>query len=384
MKKFLTTLFAVALVAIPKESEGQISAKCPVYQFEYIKMLPATPVKNQAVTGTCWSFATTSFFESELIRMGKGEFDLSEMHTVRYNYINRVRDNFIKNGKGNLQEGSLSNMLFDVVNEHGMVPEEVYNGINYDSPTHNHALLNEYVNVIAQVPVKHKAVTPEFDNLLNSLLDIYLGKVPEKFNYKGKEYTPESFYKSLGLNTNDYVFLTSFTHHPYYKEFILEIPDNWNGGRYFNLPLDEFVAVIDNSLEKGFTVCWDGDMSEKSYSDKAGLGVMADAVVLASVEGSKLPFDKIYKEVKTDASSRQRDFESKATTDDHLMHLIGKANDKNGTIYYVVKNSWKPEINRFGGYNHLSLEYVKAKTVSILVHKNAVPEEILKKLSGRK
>lgn len=380
MKKFLTTLFAVALVAIPKESEGQISAKCPVYQFEYIKMLPATPVKNQAVTGTCWSFATTSFFESELIRMGKGEFDLSEMHTVRYNYINRVRDNFLKNGKGNLQEGSLSNMLFDVVNEHGMVPEEIYDGINYDSPTHNHTLLNEYVNVIAEVPVKHKAVTPEFDNLLNSLLDIYLGKVPEKFNYKGKEYTSESFYKSLGLNTNDYVFLTSFTHHPYYKEFILEIPDNWNGGRYFNLPLDEFVAVIDNSLEKGFTVCWDGDMSEKSYSDKAGLGVMADAVVLASVEGSKLPFDKIYKEVKTDASSRQRDFESKATTDDHLMHLIGKAKDKNGTIYYVVKNSWKPEINRFGGYNHLSLEYVKAKTVSILVHKDAVPEEILKKL----
>lgn len=384
MKKFLTTLFAVALVAIPKESEGQISAKCPVYQFEYIKMLPATPVKNQAVTGTCWSFATTSFFESELIRMGKGEFDLSEMHTVRYNYINRVRDNFLKNGKGNLQEGSLSNMLFDVVNEHGMVPEEIYDGINYDSPTHNHALLNEYVNVIAQVPVKHKAVTPEFDNLLNSLLDIYLGKVPEKFNYKGKEYTPESFYKSLGLNTNNYVFLTSFTHHPYYKEFILEIPDNWNGGRYFNLPLDEFVSVIDNSLGKGFTVCWDGDMSEKSYSDKAGLGVMADAVVLASVEGSKLPFDKIYKEVKTDASSRQRDFESKATTDDHLMHLIGKAKDKNGTIYYVVKNSWKPEINRFGGYNHLSLEYVKAKTVSILVHKDAVPEEILKKLSGMK
>ena len=380
MKKFLTTLFAVALLALPKESDGQITAKCPVYQFEYIKMLPATPVKNQAVTGTCWSFATTSFFESELIRMGKGEFDLSEMHTVRYNYINRVRDNFIKNGKGNLQEGSLSNMMFDVVNEHGMVPEEVYDGINYDSPTHNHTLLNEYVNVIAQVPVKHKAVTPEFDNLLNSLLDIYLGKVPEKFNYKGKEYTPETFYKSLGLNTNDYVFLTSFTHHPYCKEFILEIPDNWNGGRYFNLPLDEFVSVIDNSLEKGFTVCWDGDMSEKSYSDMAGLGVMVDAGVLVSEEGSKLPFDKIYNEVKTDASSRQRDFESKATTDDHLMHLIGKAKDKNGTIYYVVKNSWKPEINRFGGYNHLSLEYVKAKTVSILVHKDAVPMTILKKL----
>jgi len=381
MKKLLTTLLAVALLAIPKESEGQISAKCSVYQFEYTKMLPATPVKNQAVTGTCWSFATTSFFESELIRMGKGEFDLSEMHTVRYNYINRVRDNFLKSGKGNLQEGSLSNMLFDVVNEHGMVPEEVYDGINYDSPTHNHTLLNEYVNVIAQVPVKHKAVTPEFNNLLNSLLDIYLGKVPEKFNYKGKEYTPKNFFKSLELNTKDYIFLTSFTHHPYYKEFILEIPDNWNGGKYFNLPLDEFIRVIDYSIEKGYTVCWDGDMSEKSYSDKAGLAVMADAEALAAETGSKLSFDRIYKEVKTDELSRQKGFESKATTDDHLMHLIGKAKDKNGTVYYVVKNSWKPEINRFGGYNHLSLEYIKAKTISILVHKEAVPTEILKKLA---
>lgn len=382
MKKLLTTLFAVAILVIPKESHSQITAKCPVYQFEYTAMLPATPVKNQAVTGTCWSFATTSFFESELLRMGKGEFDLSEMHTVRYNYINRVKDNFLKNGKGNLQEGSLSNMLFDVVNEHGIVPEMVYNGINYNSATHNHTLLNEYVNVMAQVPVKHKEITPEFDKLLSSLLDIYLGVVPEKFICKGEEYTPKSFYKSLGLNTNDYIFLTSFTHHPYYKEFVLEIPDNWNGGRYYNLPLDEFIRVIDNSIEKGFTVCWDGDMSEKSYSDKAGLAMMPAPNELATEEGTKLSFNKIYTEVKTDAASRQMGFDSKATTDDHLMHLIGKAKDKNGTVYYVVKNSWKPEINRFGGYNHLSLEYVKAKTISILVHKDAVPAKILEKLNN--
>ena len=145
--------------------------------------------------------------------------------------------------------------------------------------------------------------------------------------------------------------------------------------------MDEFIRVIDYSIEKGYTVCWDGDMSEKSYSDKAGLAVMADAEALAAEAGSKLSFDRIYKEVKTDALSRQKGFESKATTDDHLMHLIGKAKDKNGTVYYVVKNSWKPEINRFGGYNHLSLEYVKAKTISILVHKEAVPSEILKKLA---
>jgi bleomycin hydrolase len=383
MKKLFTILLATVALAFPKQSDSQITGKCPVYQFEYIKMLPATPVKDQAVTGTCWSFATTSFFESELIRMGKGVFDLSEMHTVRYNYINRVKDNFLKRGKGNLQEGSLSNMMFDVVNEHGIVPEEVYSGINYNSPTHNHSLLNEYVNVISQVPVKNKEVTVEFDKLLNSLLDIYLGVAPQKFTYKGREYTPNSFYQSLGLNTNDYIFLTSFTHHPYYKEFLLEIPDNWNGGLYYNLPLDEFMQVIDNSIEKGFTVSWDGDMSEKSYSDKAGLAMMPTAEELASEEGSKLSFNRIYKEVKTDAASRQKGFETFVTTDDHLMHLIGTAKDKNGTTYYIVKNSWKPEINRFGGYNHLSREYVKAKTISVVVHKDAVPAEILKKLRNK-
>ncbi len=380
MKKLFTILLAAASLAFPKQSNGQITEKCPVYQFEYTKMLPATPVKDQAVTGTCWSFATTSFFESELIRMGKGVFDLSEMHTVRYNYINRVKDNYLKRGKGNLQEGSLSNMMFDVVNEHGIVPEEVYSGINYNSRTHNHALLNEYVNVISQVPVKNKEVTVEFEKLLNSLLDIYLGGVPQKFAYKGREYTPKSFFQSLGLNTNDYIFFTSFTHHPYYKEFLLEIPDNWNGGLYYNLPLDEFMQVIDNSIDKGFSVCWDGDMSEKSYSDKAGLAVMPTTEELASEGGSKLSFARIYKEEKIDEAYRQKGFETFVTTDDHLMHLIGKAVDKNGTTYYVVKNSWKPEINRFGGYNHLSREYVKAKTISILVHKDAVPTDILKKL----
>lgn len=380
MKTFVKFILSTAALALTISSEGQITQKCPVYQFEYTRMLPSTPVKNQAVTGTCWSFATTSYLESELIRTGKGEFDLSEMHTVRYNYINRVKDNFLKRGKGNLQEGSLSNMLFDVVNEHGIVPEEVYSGINYNSPTHNHALLNEYVNVISQVPVKNKEVTVEFEKLLNSLLDIYLGVVPQMFTYKGREYTPKSFFQSLGLNTNDYIFLTSFTHHPYYKEFLLEIPDNWNGGLYYNLPLDEFMQVIDNSIDKGFSVCWDGDMSEKSYSDKAGLAVMPTTEELASEGGSKLSFARIYKEEKIDEAYRQKGFETFVTTDDHLMHLIGKAVDKNGTTYYVVKNSWKPEINRFGGYNHLSREYIKAKTISILVHKDAVPTDILKKL----
>lgn len=400
MKNLLITLLALVVIALfPQHAQGQIkpqgqittraqikpqsqiATKCNVYQFEYPIMLPATPVKNQAVTGTCWSYATTSLFESELMRMGKGEYELSEMFTVRYNYINRVNDNFIKQGKGNLGEGSLSNMVLNVVNEYGMAPLEVYQGINYNSPTHNHSELNASIQAIAAVPVMAKTRSPQFYKTLNAILDNYLGEVPEKFNYKGKEYTPLTFFKSLGINTSDYIFLSSFSHHPYYSSFVLEIPDNWNSGSYHNLPLNEFMQVIDNALKTGYTVGWDGDMSEKSYSDPMGIAVNATQQELDNEPTRKLSFNKIYQEETVNQESRQKGFESAATTDDHLMHLIGNAKDKNGTTYYVVKNSWKPETNRFGGYNHLSREYVKAKTISIIVHKDAIPKAILNKLN---
>ncbi|MFA6758770.1 MAG: C1 family peptidase, partial [Bacteroidales bacterium] len=280
MKTLLITLVAVVAIALlPQQAQGQVTAqgqmatKCNVYQFEYPIMLPATPVKNQAVTGTCWSFATTSLFESELMRMGKGVYELSEMFTVRYNYINRVNDNFIKQGKGNLGEGSLSNMVLNVVNQYGMVPLEVYQGINYHSKTHDHTELNASIQAIAAVPVMAKTRSPQFYKTLNAILDTYLGEAPEKFNYKGKEYTPLTFFNSLGIKTEEYILLTSFSHHPYYSNFVLEIPDNWNSGSYHNLPLNEFMQVIDNALKTGYTVGWDGDMSEKSYSDPMGIAV---------------------------------------------------------------------------------------------------------------
>lgn len=357
------------------------NTKPEAYKFSTIVKHAATPVKNQAVTGTCWSFATTSFLESELLRMGKGEYDLSEMHTVRYNYINRINDNFTKAGKGNLGEGSLSHMLIRVVKEHGMVPDEVYDGINYNSKTHNHTELNSFVNAIASAPVALKNKSPEYEKLVNSLLDIYLGTVPSNFIYKGRNFTPVTFFNSLGINLDDYVEITSFSHHPYYSKFALEIPDNWDSGNYYNLPLDEFMQVIDYALKNGHTVCWDGDMSEKSYSDRMGIAVNASKEELENEKGKELSFTKVYKEDIATQESRQKGFESNATTDDHLMHLIGLAKDENGTSYYIVKNSWKPEINRFGGYNYLSKNYVKAKTISILVHKSAIPKIIREKLN---
>ncbi len=374
------TFIFIMVVVSTTAANAQITTKCPVYQFDYEIMLPSTPVKNQAVTGTCWSFATTSFIESELIRMGKGEYDLSEMYTVRYNYINRIMDNYLKRGKGNLQEGSLSNMVFDVIDKHGMVPEEIYDGINYQSETHDHSVLNQYIKAISEVPVNNRIITPQFTEILNSLLDIYLGDVPADFEFKGKEYTPQSFFESLNLDSDEYLFFTSFTHHPFYEEFVLEIPDNWNGGRYYNLPLEEFMEVIDNALKNGYSVCWDGDMSEKSYSDARGIAVMPKEESIREEKGNKLSFDKIYEEMTINQESRQEGFEKFTTTDDHLMHLIGRAKDKNGTTYYIVKNSWRPGINRFGGYNHLSEEYVKAKTISVVVHKDAIPSSLTNKL----
>jgi len=378
MKNFFLIVAVLSFTSVLyANSEGKSTG---AYVFNETISLRATPVKNQAVTGTCWSFTTTSFLESELIRLGKGEFDLSEMHTVRFNYINRLQDNYLRRGAGNLGEGSLAHMMFNIVKKHGVVPESVYTGINYNSAFHNHDELNRFVNAIAEVPVKLKNRSSEYFKLVESLLDIYLGPLPQNFNISGKEYNSVSFFNSLGLNIEDYVEITSFSHHPWYSNFVLEIPDNWDGGRFYNLPLDEFMQVIDNSLENGYTVCWDGDMSEKSYSDKMGVAVNATDEELMSEEGRELSFKKIYKEADVTQESRQSGFEKFITTDVHLMHLIGRATDQNGTIYYKVKNSWKPEINIFGGYNFLSKKFVEAKTISIVVHKNAIPEHIRRKL----
>jgi len=349
------------------------------YKFTTIVKQASTPVKNQAITGTCWSFATTSFFESELLRMGKGEYDLSEMFTVRFNYINRINDNYLKQGRGNLTEGSLSHMLLNVVNEYGMVPEDIYNGINYNSKTHNHKELNSFINAIAAIPIASKMKSPEYEKLLNSLLDIYLGPIPEKFNYKGKIYIPKTFFQSLNINLDDYEEFTSFTDHPYYSRYVLDIPDNWDSGSYNNIPLEDLIKIMNFALNNGYTVCWDGDMSEKNYSDKAGIAVNATKEELTQEKGDILSFGKIYKEDDVTPESRQKGFESFATTDDHLMHIIGLAKDQNGVIYYIAKNSWKPESNQFGGYNYLSEKYVRAKTIAIMVHKKSIPKEIIEK-----
>lgn len=366
------------------------------YQFTEVVTVPATPVKNQAATGTCWCFATASFMESELLRMGKGTYDLSEMFIVRQKYMNQLQDNYLRRGDGNIGQGSLSHTFMNAYRQVGIVPEEVYMGIHYDSKNHNHSELVRYMHAIADVAVKAKQRSPEYYKLIDNLFDTYLGKLPEKFTYKGKEYTPKSFAESLGLNMDDYIELTSFTHQPYYVKFDVEVPDNWEHSLMYNLPLDEMMQTVDHALNNGYTVCWDGDVSEKGFSFTNGVAINPEVKKVEDLSNTdRARFEKLgekerleevfkyerpYPEIKVTPEVRQAGFESFVTTDDHLMHLTGIAKDQNGTKYYITKNSWGTDRNKFNGYLNMSESFVRAKTIYVMVHKDAIPKAIKTKL----
>lgn len=366
------------------------------YQFTEVVTVPATPVKNQAATGTCWCFATTSFMESELLRMGKGTYDLSEMFIVRQKYMNQLQDNYLRRGNGNIGQGSLSHTFMNAYRQVGIVPEEVYSGINYGSERHNHSEMVRYMHALADVAVKSKNRSPEYDKLIDNLFDTYLGKLPEKFTYKGKEYTPKSFAESLGLDMDDYIELTSFTHHPYYVKFDVEVPDNWEHSLMYNLPLDEMMETVDYALNNGYTVCWDGDVSEKGFSFTNGVAINPEVKKVEDLSdtdrarfeklGEKerleevFKFERPYPEINVTPEVRQAGFESFVTTDDHLMHVTGITKDQNGTKYYITKNSWGTDRNKFGGYLNMSESFVRAKTIYVMVHKNAIPKAIKIKL----
>ena len=364
------------------------------YQFTEVVTVPATPVKNQAATGTCWCFATTSFMESELLRMGKGTYDLSEMFIVRQKYMNQLQDNYLRRGDGNIGQGSLSHTFMNAYRQVGIVPEEVYTGINYDSEKHNHSEMVRYMHAIADVVMLLGVVVDTRIYLFR--YDPYLGKLPEKFTYKGKEYTPKSFAESLGLNMDDYIELTSFTHHPYYVKFDVEVPDNWEHSLMYNLPLDEMMETVDYALTNGYTVCWDGDVSEKGFSFTNGVAINPEVKKVEDLSntdrarfeklGEKerleevFKFERPYPEINVTPEVRQAGFESFVTTDDHLMHLTGIAKDQNGTKYYITKNSWGTDRNKFGGYQNMSESFVRAKTIYVMVHKDAIPKAIKGKL----
>ena len=395
---FLTLILVLILMpsSAQKKNPAATSKTEDGYKFTPVAELKATPVKNQASTGTCWCFATTSFIESELLRMGKGEYDLSEMYVVRVNYTDKLKDNFLRQGKGNLGPGGVGHDWMYEFIKYGIVPDEVYNGLNYGSPTHNHGELNAFINAVAAVPVQRKNESEQYHKIVDAILDTYLGKIPENFTYKGVSYTPKSFAASLGINPGDYVEITSFTHFPFYTQGLLEIPDNWRMERYYNIPLDEMIQTMDYALHNGYTIAWDGDVSEKGFSHSKGVAIFPELLKVdnySTTDRARLEkmspserteeaykFTSPFPEVNVTQEIRQAGFENFTTTDDHLMHLTGIVKDQNGTKYYITKNSWGTDRNAFGGYLNMSESYVRAKTISILLNKNAIPAEIKTKL----
>jgi len=344
------------------------------YKFKHTKDLEVTPIKNQARTGTCWSFATSSFIESELMRMGKGEHDLSEMYVVRNIYLDKARNYVLRQGKANFSQGSLSHDLMRMMKKGGVVPESVYSGLTDGQKSHNHSEMEAGLKGFLDGVLKSKTLSKKWPVAAECILDSYLGDYPESFEYDGKKTDPVTLANDLGLNAKDYVSLTSFTHHPYNESFILEIPDNYSNGSFYNVPLNELIKIMDEAVSKGYTVAWDGDVSEKGFNAKKGIAVLPKDPERADL--FEIPGD----ELKVNAESRQDNFESFSTTDDHLMHLIGTAKDQNGTEYYIIKNSWG-DISPYKGYLYMSKAYAAMKTVGIMVHKDVLSEKIKSKIS---
>jgi len=335
------------------------------YEFTHTTELDCTPVKSQAKTGTCWSFATASFLESELMRMGKGEHDLSEMYVVRNIYKDKARNYILRQGKANFSQGSLSHDLMRIAAKNGIVPESSYSGLLTKGVPHNHSEMEAAMKGFLDGVRKSKGLSKRWPLALDAILDVYLGEAPESFQYKGKKYNAQSFADQMEIDVDDYESLTSFTHHPFGESFILEIPDNYSNGSFQNVPLTKLMDVIDKALDQGYTLAWDGDVSEKGFDARKGI-----AVLPAKPNREDL-FTEPGPEIEVTQELRQENFESLATTDDHLMHMVGKAKDKAGNEYYIIKNSWG-KISPYKGYLYMSRAYVEMKTVAVMVHKDVL------------
>ncbi|RLG30063.1 aminopeptidase [Methanosarcinales archaeon] len=379
----LLVVFSFQNFATGQEKEEKEEKK-DAYEFTIVKEVARTPMKNQASTSTCWCFATISFLESELLRTGKEEIDLSEMYIVRHTYPEKAKRYIRLHGETNFPHGGACHDLIDQMRIHGLVPEEVYTGLNYGEKKHNHGELGSILKSMVDAVVRNrgKRVTPRWYEAFENVLDIYLGEVPTSFTYKGKKYTPKTFLTDyLELNPDDYIEITSYTHHPFYTQFYLELPDNWTfNDRYYNVPIEDLERIVDNALNNGYSVVYGGDVSNKFFSGKKGYGIVPlkdweDMTEKERKDGIKEPVE----EKKPTQELRQKWFDNYTATDDHAMHIVGIAKDQKGHTFYLTKNSWGTD-KKYDGYVYLSKPYILLNATGFMVNKNSIPEDIRKKM----
>ena len=391
------SLAALMLSSFSTSSMAQDEAKKDEgFVFTTVKTSPITSIKNQNRSGTCWAYSSLGFFEAELLRLGKGEYNLCEMYLAHKTYEDRAKASVRLHGDISFTEGGSFYDAVYCMRNYGMIPEEAMPlpGTLYGDTLANFTEMWPVAEGIVKGinEGKQKKLSPAWFKALNAILDTYLGETPAEFTYNGKKYTPKSFQESLGLNMDDYVSLTSFTHHPFYEQFIIEVQDNWRWGQSYNLPIDEFMAVMENAVNNGYTFAWGADVSETGFT-RDGIAVCPDADHGADITGSDMArwtgmtymerrkelTSRPLPEINVTQEMRQEAYDNWETTDDHGMIIYGLAKDQNGKEYFMVKNSWG-DAGKYKGVWYASKTFVKYKTMNILVHKDAIPKDIRKKL----
>ena len=396
MRKYIITAALATALAGHAAASGENPADSTGFVFTDAMIVKATPVKDQNKSGTCWSFSGLGFIENEILRNTGKEMDLSEMWVVRNCYSDKA-DRFVRmDGKTNFAAGGSTLDVVYVIDNYGIVPEEIYRGLNYGEEKHDHYELQPVLEgIVNGVNDKKGKKSTAWRKAFEGVLDAYLGEKPATFQWEGKTYTPESFAKSLGLNTADYVGVTSFTHHPFYTQFPLEVADNWLWLPYHNVPMEEMQAIVDNAIANGYSVAWAADVSEPGFKWKEGVAVMPRKKTQLDMEGTELARwvklsdkereDEANKvtgpceEITVTQQMRQDMFDTHETTDDHGMVIEGIAYDQNHNKYYKVKNSW--DTNQiYDGYIYVSEPFFLSKTIDIFVNRNAIPSDIAKKM----
>lgn len=398
MKNLMLSLFALC-IALTAGAQTADTTSAEGYRFTDTKIIPTTAVKDQSRSGTCWCFSTLSFLESEILRAGGPAMHLSEMWIVRHSFMDKAEKYVRMHGSLNFAEGGASHDVTAGIKAHGIVPFEVYPGLNYgtEKPDFHElsVVLKAYLDAVVKTGDKSgKALSTAWKRGFDAILDEYFGPLPETFTYEGKEYTPETFAAQLPIDLDNYIDISSFTHHPFYTQFIIEVPDNWMWGTVYNVPLDEMMQIIDHALEQGYTVSWGTDVSEKGFSRTKAIGIVpeADTESMSGTEAERwgkltdrekeaalYKFDKPGKERTITQQMRQTAFDNYETTDDHGMLIMGTATDQAGNRYYKVQNSWNV-LPPYDGFWYFSRPFVAYKTTSIMVNKQALPKEIARKL----